>query len=99
MHGARTTTGTMLQYELPVWEPLLAVVGGYQAAWFMWMHEIELEDGTRVHAYKHVSTRCYMHLAGDGRAFAYLGERRYREIDPDMAADLALAGWQPEDDA
>jgi hypothetical protein len=98
MRRERTIKGTMLQGDEPAWEPLVAAVGGHQAGWFMWMYEIELEDTSRVHAYKHVSTRRYMHLGEDGRAFAYVGDHRYREIDPDIAADLALAGWEPEDD-
>jgi hypothetical protein len=105
MRSEPTITGHMLDGDDPTWEPLLAAVGGHHAAWFMWMYEIELADETRVHAYKHVSTRRYMHLCENGRAFEYVGEDRYREIDPDDAADIALPlpsenllGWEADVD-
>ena len=34
----------------------------------MWMFEVELEDGRKLHAYKHWWTRGYIHLTLDGRA-------------------------------
>jgi hypothetical protein len=106
MPGKRTIRGTMLlDVDDPTWEPLLAAVGGRHAVWFMWMYEVELADKSRVHAYKHKITRRYMHLGHDGRAFEYVGDQRYREIDPDDAADLALplpsqypAGWDRDED-
>lgn len=94
----RTISGTMLQGDKPVWEPLVELVGGHSASWFMWMYEVELADGSAVHAYKHVSTRRYLHLGEDGRAFAYVGEHGYREIDPDVAVDLVIGGWEPDGD-
>jgi hypothetical protein len=33
----------------------------------MWMFEVRLSDGTPLHAYKHIDTRRYLHLASDGR--------------------------------
>jgi hypothetical protein len=33
------------------------------------MHSVRLDDDAVVHAYKHLSTRRYCHLAEDGRAF------------------------------
>ena len=56
------------------------------------------EDGSRVHSYKHVTTRRYLHLPGDGRAFAYLGDHRYREIDLEIAVDLVFVGWERDED-
>jgi hypothetical protein len=46
--------------------------------------EIRLADGTVVHAYKHVRTRRYLHLALDGRAYAYLGAA-YLRIETSLA--------------
>lgn len=48
----------------------------------MWMHEVELESGLRLHAYKHCDTRRYLHLDIEGRAFIYL-DPGYGEVDPD----------------
>jgi len=98
MPRKRTISGTMLQHDDPVWEPLVAAVGGHHAVWFMWMCEVELVDGTRVHVYKHSSTRRSLHLDEDGRAFVYLGDKQYREIDPEIIIDLVLNDFEPDDD-
>lgn len=78
--------GTLSQYDVPDWQPLRDLVGMDLADWFMWMHEIELEDETIVHAYKHIATRRYFHLAADDRAFAYTPGGLYREILPRAGA-------------
>jgi len=85
--------GHMTQYEEPDWEPLRELVGMNLADWFMWMHEIVLEDGTTVHAYKHIATRRYFHLGVDGRAFIYLSGGFYDEIEPRRAIDLVFEQW------
>jgi hypothetical protein len=43
--------GRMVQGEHPHWQPLLNLVGEEGAGGFMWMFEVELEDGRRVQAY------------------------------------------------
>jgi hypothetical protein len=74
-------------YE-PDWEPLLELAEDHIDD-FMWMFEVELESGLRLHAYKHVETRKYLHLDKEGRAFVYLWSGEicdedpgYREVDP-----------------
>jgi hypothetical protein len=65
----------------------------------MWMHEVELEDGTRLHAYKHHETRRYLHLDHGGRAFVFIWDESrpveedslYEEVDPLWLLDHALA--------
>jgi hypothetical protein len=57
----------MWQGRTPEWQPLLDAVGEEIAANFMWMFEVRLSDGTPLHAYKHIDTRRYLHLASDGR--------------------------------
>jgi hypothetical protein len=86
-------TGVLVQYDEPDWQPLYDIVGTELADWFMWMHEVELEDGVRVHAYKHIATRCYFHMATDGRALLYLPGGIYRELDRRRAIDLVFEGW------
>jgi hypothetical protein len=44
---------------------------------FMWMYEVELEDGTHLQAYKHIDTRGYIHLAAGGQAYYYKPPDRY----------------------
>jgi len=57
----------------------------------MGMHETELADGRRLHAYKHIQTRRYLPLADDGSASAY--------VSPDPPVDAALAPAEALDDA
>jgi hypothetical protein len=74
----KTFAGEIADVENPEWEPLL----GLLATDFMWMGAIDLEDGRRIHAYKHWWTRRYVHLDRDGVAFGYTGDGRYREVEP-----------------
>jgi len=85
--------GEVSQYDKPDWEPLRNLVGMELADWFMWMFEIELADGAVVHAYKHIATRRYFHLAVDGRVFSYTPGGFYQEVEPRRAIDLVFARW------
>lgn len=69
------------QYDSPVWEPLLELAPD-DIDDFMWMFEVELESGLRLHAYKHRETRKYLHLDKEGRAFAYIPAKVYRDDEP-----------------
>jgi hypothetical protein len=83
--------------DSPDWQPLLDFAGGHVDD-FMWMFEVELEGGIRLHAYKHWWTRRYIHLAADGRAFAFEPNSWdeddesswYHEVDPKWLFDLVL---------
>lgn len=55
--------GEMLRSEKPTWAPLINLVGE-QVEHFMWMFEVELEDGLRLHAYER---KISMTPAGTGR--------------------------------
>lgn len=80
---------TTSQYDKAEWAPLLELAPDHIDD-FMWMFEVELESGLRLHAYKHIETRKYLHLDKEGRAFVYiwpddLGDDEpssYREVDP-----------------
>ena len=91
------------QYEEPVWEPLLRVVGDRLVGTFMWMQEFRLEDGTALHAYKHIWTRRYLYLTDSGAAFEYTRCGTYARTRLDYALQAALcnwwilAGWDDED--
>ena len=89
----RLISGHMVQGDQPHWEPLLDLVGEDVTGWFMWMFEVELEDGRRVDAYKHQMTRRYVHLTDDGSAFDYAGHDRYRPVDAGWAAGLACGDY------
>lgn len=85
-----STHGEMSQHTNPVWEPLLKLLGDELVGDFIWMHEVEMATGERVHAYKHIDTRCYIHLSEAGRAYLYVDGSEYRSIPALEAADLAL---------
>lgn len=75
----REFRGHMTSYEDPNWEPLVRLAPEHLDD-FMWMFEAKLDDGTRLHAYKHCETRRYLHLSEDGRAFYYREPDIYTEI-------------------
>jgi hypothetical protein len=91
-----TVRATLGQYDRPVWGPLLDLVGDFLIGDFMWMTELELDDGSVMHAYKHSATRRYLHLhESDGRTFTYAGGDRYRVIHPRDAIDDVFGDWEP----
>jgi len=87
-----TFEGDVVQFDEPEWAPLLATVGEQLVGDFMWMHEVELDDGTHIHAYKHIDTRRYIHLDGAGRAYVYESSDRYR---PAPVAEVLTAVFGP----
>ena len=102
MPDYRTLRGRMSRLERPDWDPVIDFVGLELVRWFMWMGQIELVDDTRVHAYKHVTTRRYLHIGEDQRLFAYRSPNAYLEIESAHALEEAFAGWAdlyPEPDA
>jgi hypothetical protein len=104
MHAMRPRKGQVLQFDHPVWEPLIALAPSHVEE-FMWMHEEELEDGTRLHAYKHWETRRYLHLDHGGRAFVFTWDEsrdiedpsEYEEVEPHWLLEIVLAN--PDDRA
>lgn len=102
--------GSMRQCDTPNWDSLQQLLGSDDLCdHFMWMHDVELEDGTVVDAYKHRWTRRYVHLAADGRAFSYAYDYGYEKdcytpIDAYIAIAVAFERWEccrptPEDKA
>ena len=107
MHLMRPRHGRMTRnFERPDWGPLIRIAPAHVDE-FMWMFEVELEGGLRLHAYKHRETRGYLHLDHGGRAFAYIWEEtrpeddedgRYEQVDPHWLLGLVLEprrerGW------
>lgn len=98
MDRMRRKRGRVVNYESPIWEPLVTLTPD-NVGDFMWMHEVELEDGTRLHAYKHYETRRYLHLDHGGRAFVFIWhegraedeDSQYEEVDPQWLLELVLA--------
>jgi hypothetical protein len=49
-----------------------------------------MEDGRRLHAYKHIDTRRYVHLCEDGTAFVYTPPGCPWQVDPRWLLHIAL---------
>jgi len=94
MLSQQDIAGDFCNHDAPDWQPLYDIVGVQLADWFMWMCEVELSDGCRVHAYRHITTRQHFYLGDDGRAFEYALNCRYREIDRRQAIDLVFDTWE-----
>jgi hypothetical protein len=98
MKAARSIRGTRRRGATPDWGPLEELLGDELCGHFMWMFGVDLEDGTRLNAYKHRWTRCYFHLAGDGRAFYYVSggidDGHYRELGPRVAIRAVFRDWE-----
>ena len=77
--------GTVVQGESADWEALENVISYHACDEFMWMFEVELEDGTRLHAYKHRWNRRYLHLSARGEAFTYIWRADDEDFDPNGA--------------
>jgi hypothetical protein len=86
--------GNVVQHEQPHWAPLLRVLGHDLASFFMWMFEVELVDETRLDAYKHATTRRYLHLDGTGRTFHYHESGGYQEVAAPIAIARVFVGWE-----
>ena len=93
MPESRILHGEVVQLRGPEWQPLLDVAGPELTGWFMWMFAVELEDGRRVHAYKHILTRSYLHLSTAGEAFAYVPMGGYRPVGLADLLEAALSEW------
>jgi hypothetical protein len=87
--GNRTLHGGDMQGGGPNWEPLLELAPE-DIDDFMWMFQVELEDGAMVQAYKHWWTRRYVHLDFAGRAFVFIDSGLYEEVDPNELFSAVL---------
>lgn len=94
MARERATKGTVVQADEPCWSPLESVLGTELAGWFMWMYELRLDDGTRVDAYKHVTTRRYLQLSAASVAYRYGVDGRYLGVNLAAAISDAFDGWE-----
>jgi hypothetical protein len=94
MVSNQVITGEFRHHDEPDWHALYDLVGVKLADWFMWGGASELEDGVRVHSYKHITTREHFHLGEDGRAFEYISPCRFCEIDRRQAIDLVFDTWE-----
>lgn len=83
--------GSVVQIDVPCWTPLMLRLPERRCSTYMWMHEVELQDGARLHAYKHSITRQYLHIGEDGSLWRYVAGR-YVRISSGAGAALARRG-------
>jgi hypothetical protein len=81
----------------PDWRPLIELAPD-EVQDFMWMFRDFLEGGTVVEAYKHVSTRRYLHLDASGCAYEFIGGTSYEEVDPRALLARVLRSCEPRAD-
>jgi hypothetical protein len=89
MHEGVVLAGEAINSKDPEWEPLLKLAPEVIDD-FMWMFEVELEDGHRVQAYKHYWTRRYLHLDETGRAFVYTEDDHYQQVGTAWLLDMVV---------
>lgn len=85
----RRLLGTRRADSVPDWRPLSGLSPG-EVLDFMWMHRVDLEDGTVVEAYKHWATRKYIYLDASGRGYELIGDRTFEEGDAMVLLVLAV---------
>lgn len=76
-------SGEVVNWDKPNWDPLLGLARVYVDE-FMWAYEAELENGVRVHAFKHYWTRRYLFLDEQGKAWLYREDGRYEPLVHDL---------------
>lgn len=75
--------GVDVQGQDADWGPLENVLPFLACDGFMWMYEVELENGTRLHVYKHIGSRGNLHLSDRGEAYSYIWDEADEEsFDP-----------------
>ena len=99
MPRKRYVTAHLAQCERPAWRPLQLAVGEDLMWPWMWMCELRTTSGVAVHAYKHHSTRRYLHLDPDADALQYIGDHRYERVELVDALEDALCPWWEDLDA
>lgn len=78
---------SLLGAEEPDWGPLENVLPWHACNGFMWMYEVELENGTRLQVYKHGSTRGNLHLSAGGEAYSYVWNIDEEDFDRDAPSE------------
>ncbi len=93
MARTRYVTARMMQFDRPDWRPLQLAVGEDLMWPWMWMCELRTTAGIAYHAYKHQSTRRYLHLGPEADALDYGDRELYRPIELVDALERALRPW------
>jgi hypothetical protein len=94
MARTKTLTGRAVSIDDLDCEPLHSIVGLELCSQFMLMFDVHLSNGHTVRAFKHILTRCYLHLdrTEPGLAYCYTDRGRYRPVSLTAALGTAIAG-------
>jgi hypothetical protein len=76
--------------EEPDWGPLERLLPMGLCGPFMWMGEVELEDGRRLRIYKHSFSRRYLHLDEESGPYRYVEPDRYVRLRHYDAVELVF---------
>jgi hypothetical protein len=85
----RRLRGSRRSDSVPDWRPLFGLSPS-DVLDFMWMHRVDLLDGTVVEAYKHWSTRKYIYLDASGRGYELVGDATFVEGDAMVLLVMAI---------
>lgn len=104
MSRTKTLTGRSVSIDALDCEPLHSIVGLELCSQFMQMFDVRLSNGHTVRAFKHITTRGYLHLdrTEPGLAYWYTDTGRYRPVDLKTALVAVFRDlWtlRPEDEA
>lgn len=80
MQSEKIIAGQWIPQEEPDWTGLEALLPILLCGPFMWMGVVQLEHGTTLGAYKHHTTRRYLHLDNEGATYAYRGPAGYCRV-------------------
>lgn len=78
MYDERIVEGWIADGGEADWEPLERLLPIHLCRDFMYMHRVDLDDTSVVHAYKHGDTRMYVLIDSHGDTWESLDHGRYR---------------------
>src|SRR4051812_22909483 len=93
MYDDRILGGRATRRGTPDWDPLEKLLPLQLCGLFMWMHELRLEDGATVQAYKHSETRQYLLVDAEGDTWEQLDSYGYRRMRHSDAIEFVFGPW------
>ena len=97
MHNTDDTTPDFVTTDdtqcEPLFEPLEKLLPDTLCRHFMAMYQSSTPDGLVIHAYKHIDTRRYLFIDGDGGTWRYTGTSSYCRIPVGGALEEAFCQW------
>jgi hypothetical protein len=90
-------TARVVNYKEPDWRLLERLASHYLREQLHVDVRARQKRGERFHAYKHIETRCYVHIDISGSVLAYVPEEdRYQRYPASILLQTALRPWWEE---